>query len=303
MSIVLGVIVSLSGITYQILRLKNLGYLNLKFYSILGANALNFDQKIIFGKIPKMYTFVGEPGWTALFLLYALGLAFTPLFLGKNDSNVKGRNTFFLIIITMALLLTTSTTAYLGLLIYLASLGFVLLLKLKPARYTDYILKNIALGSIFVIALYIIFNSIFRFSLYDFFLKTQVAKLMLEYGSGPTRFHYITESLRIFSQYPILGVGIGSNRSTAMLPSLLSNIGLIGTLPFLLFHLYIFRNVFNLYLKSNDENMLLSASLFTTFLTLFMLMSIARSISSLYFIHYWVLLAMMSRISRKGNLS
>lgn len=293
--IILGVLVSITGIGYQALRLLNFDSIPVHFYSFLGGHDLSFQGKFLFGKIPSMYSISGEPGWTAFFLSFPFAIVGTRLAFNKIEA-VSRREKVAFVIMAFGLLLSTSTTAYLGMLIYVVSLGFLIMLKTKPAPFVGKLLKSAVLGIVFLIVLFPVFSFAFNYPFFDFILNTQVAKLTLEHGSGPVRFHYIMENLKIFSQYPILGVGIGSNKSTAMMPALLSNTGLMGTIPFLLFNFYIFRKAFGYYLKAKDIDMVISSSLISAFITLFALMFIAKSIGTLYTTHYWLIMAMMSSI-------
>jgi len=296
LSILLGVIVAISGITYQILVLINFNSAALNFYSFLGAPALSFEGKLLFGKIPRMYSLVGEPGSTALFLLFSFGLASTPLFWDEIPSRSRKKNGLASSIILLGLLLSTSTTAYVGIVIFLISFNFIFMIKFKPVIYVKAIFRISLLGLVFFTMSFIVFKFLFDYPWCDFFMKSQVKKLMLEHGSGATRWHYIIENLNLFLKYPLLGVGIGGSRSTAMLPALLSNIGLFGTLSFLLFNWFIFKNVFETYLKSSRKDIFITGSLLITFLTIFSLRLFARSISGLLFCEYWLLMAIMYNV-------
>ena len=296
-SVLLGVVVAISGFVYQILTLCNCSHTVLNFYSFLGAPYLNLEGKLYFGKIPRMYSIMGEPSLTTLFLLFTLGLAAPSPNFKKYAFVPKRPSIISLIIIALGLLLTTSTTAYLGIIIFVTSFSFVLSLKYKPATCFRIISNICILGIALVIVTFVVFRIFFDYSMYNFFMDTQIAKVMLKHGSGAIRWHYIVENLRIFVQYPILGVGIGGCRSTATLPALLSNTGVLGTIPFLLFNWYVFKKTLSQYLNSKQENAVFLGSLLVAFLTIFILRTFACSIASLYFLEYWLLLAMMSKVS------
>jgi hypothetical protein len=281
-SICLGIVSVLSGILHDILYLSNLSEMSLIFYRFMGAPDLSFTRKMLFKKIPQMYSFLGEPGWTALFLVFPLGFVGTKFF-SRAKWLKGGTNTFSFFILITGLLISTSTTAYVGIILFLLSYLCLCAFKMSFHVYIRTLVKIAVALLISFFFVWLVFNAFFRYSFFEFFEKTQIAKVLLQHGSGPIRWHYAVENFKIFIKYPLLGVGIGSCRSTSLMTSILSNTGIFGTVTFLLFNFSLFRKIFKLYLMSDREEGLFYLALLATFLTLFTLMLIARSISALYF--------------------
>src|SRR5262249_5285757 len=106
-------------------------------------------------------------------------------------------------------------------------------------------------------------------------------------------------SLEVFRASPLLGVGYGSHRTTALLTSLLTNVGLIGTFVFFWFNWELFRRALHVYRHTVDPT--LAAVALATLIALATVLPVlmaASSIITLLFGWYWLLLAMMEATYR-----
>jgi hypothetical protein len=128
----------------------------------------------------------------------------------------------------LLLILSTSSTAYLGLFI-LGALLVALLMRTRVISRGKAILLS-AFGTVTIIgALAVAVISVPFLS--DFANTVLLSKSSS--GSGLERMMTIALAFGYFQQYPILGIGWGSATSHDLLVKLLSNVGIIGTVTFL----------------------------------------------------------------------
>ena len=120
--------------------------------------------------------------------------------------------------ILVTLLLSTSTTAYLGLMV-LIPLLFLCVYRLGLLR-----LSHLAIGAFAICAISVIFLA--SPTVKDLF-GTEIAG-KLSTGSGQERAGSIAIAAKYFYQYPVLGVGWGSVTSHDLIVKLLSNTGILG---------------------------------------------------------------------------
>jgi len=295
--IIMGVITVLTGLVNQVFRLLEMDTLAYNMYAILGGRDLSFLRKEVAG-LPLMYSIAGEPGWTSSFLLLVLGLIGVPSFLGSTNLVWSRRvNVAVLLFIILGLLLG-GTTGYIGLVIFFTSGLVFLKLRLPTLHFINVTKRWIAIGILSTTLLVLIFRMI-GVSLVTYLEKAHSAKLLLESGSGPTRLLYAIENVKLFMQYPILGVGFGSSKSSSLITGLLSNIGLLGILPFLWFNWALLRENLRVYLHAGDrEFMILSLALSLSFLAFFGASLIAKSMGTLTHPWYWLLLTMLAVLPR-----
>lgn len=295
-TISLGLIAGLSGILHVILMLCNRSEISLDFYRFMGAPDLSFVRKILFKKVPQMYSLLGEPGRMSLFLIPPLGFVSIKVFYTEKFLK-SDKHAISLIMLISCLLISTSTAAYVSVIVLLLSFFFFSKFKIPIRRYIKTFLKVAVVLGLSICVVYIIYYSVFNYSFSEFTKHIHVAKVSLQYGSGPTRWHYALENCKIFCKYPFLGVGIGSCNSSSMITALLSNTGILGTISFLLFNFCISKKIFKLYLISKAEEGMLYLALLTVFSTYLILMLFTRSMSGLTTTQYWLLMAMMSSVS------
>ena len=85
-----------------------------------------------------------------------------------------------------------------------------------------------------VILTNLILISLTHGSLFEHIEEWHFGRLFYQEASYKTRANYTTDGLNMFLKYPLLGVGIGSNKGKGMITYLLSNVGLLGTSTFML---------------------------------------------------------------------
>jgi len=197
---------------------------------------------------PSMYAFTVLPFW-----IYAIH---TKRFLIQ-----------FILFVT--LLLSTSTTAILGLLIYFV--GYLMYFKLR----VKYIIS-------FMITLIILYFGFYQMT-NDFLTEMVVKKINMENLSGIDRFESFRSGWDFFVNSPILnklfGVGFGYIRSTDMFATLLINTGILGViLVTMAFAIPIFK------LPNSYRNIGIKLSLITIYLTMMI------SVSEFAYLSIWLFL-------------
>jgi len=154
---------------------------------------------------PSMYAFTVLPFW-----IHAL----------------HRRKTLVHVLLLITLILTTSTTAILGVAMYL----LIRLWYIKPLRS---LAKGVLDKYLLFIFLLGVVGTVFIGPLIVGFIDEMIVdKLTLVNSSGASRFQYFTDSLRFFTDAPVLnqffGIGFGYIRSTDFFSTLLVNMGLVG---------------------------------------------------------------------------
>lgn len=187
---------------------KNVDFFSNRMYGDHPANIISY-----FRGLRRMDSFSGEPSMYVFTLIPFIGYFFY-----RNKPILA-------ITIIVSIILSTSSSAIVGLIVFFISLLFFSNLKNKI-----YII-------LFIFLLTILFLN------FDFLKDNFVfllSKLTLSHDSGINRFYSFNESFRFFKEIPLLfkfiGVGFGTIRSTDMFSTLLVNIGIIG----LMFYSYFF---------------------------------------------------------------
>ena len=244
------------------------------------------------------FTILGEPGHTSVFHLTCFGIAFAFIFNLKHlDKKFKKYALMYFLCMLLSLLMTLSTTAYVGLLIFFTSALFVLIIQKLQWPYTlslkfvSLSLFTMLISTLFIIGLMYSLNINFLHLLYEKHLN----KLLLEAGSGAVRYSLAINSLELLKSSPLLGLGYGSARSTSGFITILTNTGILGGFVFSCFYFILFKKSLYLYrsliFKMLSSFMLSSSLLIITYFSLFV---IAKAISMLLFIYTWVIFAMIS---------
>lgn len=156
-------------------------------------------------------------------------------------AHVRSLYTGTLSLITLLLLLfSTSTTAYVGLVLYMAILVFLLTRR----GYKRGVVPRIGMLSAALLSALIMGGS-------AFVLETQVADRVVRYfqltlfekmstQSGVERSSWNASAWANFLDTYGLGVGLGSSRASSYVLLLLSNVGIVGTLLFVAFIVRVF---------------------------------------------------------------
>lgn len=293
-----------SGLTTQIL--SRLGYDSLitEILQFLGAPGTRAPGYIL-GLIPRMHGLMGEPGEMGLYFAFVLGMVIMPV-LTKSDQWLWSRktNVSLVILLTLGVILSTGTSGYLALFILIVVTSLLLFLQIKPQKFMSIFLLWGLLDVVVLIGFLIAFQSIFDVSFFKFLTTSQIDVLVGHARSGPDRLQFIMDALSLAVKHPFLGVGVGGNKAFALIPQLLSNIGFIGTGFFLMFNGVIMVKVFeNSFQRRSHAIRSIGTTLIVAFLAIFGTMAVGKSMASLLYPWYWLLLALMSSLARvKGDV-
>jgi O-antigen ligase len=166
-------------------------------------------------------------------------------------------------------------------------------LGIKGYRFRSALLVNVVLVVV-VAALAIAAPIVMETSFLDYVYRTHYTKLFEEGGSGSVRLATVTSGVKVFLSSPVLGVGYGSHRTGSLLTSLLSNVGILGTLAFFLFNVIVFRRGLRVCRNSDNRHLVsICYALLVSFSTLLPVMLIGKSIIALVQGWYWLLLALV----------
>lgn len=196
----------------------------------LGYKQVYGAGNVIVGRISSATL---EPGVLAMEVLAAL-LVIVVCLEVRHAILPRGWNWLAIVVIGVVLLLSTSSTAYFGLLAVPLLTGLVLA-RAGSERWKHQLFA--AMGCLTFGALMVIY-----FPLVNQILK---AAIFLKYlsGSGATRIESVWIAAREFLRFPILGVGWGTVNSWDLVIFLLSNLGIIGLFAFMGFLLPALRRL------------------------------------------------------------
>lgn len=247
------------------------------------------DDPGMLGPIPRMYSTVGEPGFTADYLLYGFAIATTLAVVPGPDWAFRRWELFVLSpLLGGALLSSTGTTGYGGLVI-LAS-AFVAFLALfpdvRPRHFRWYVVTACVGGVLAVGVLFAILGP----TLVDL-VVVQVEKMTFQARSGTIRRFYILRSIVVFRARPIIGVGVGSHHAPSYLFTLLAETGIVGTTALIGAHLWAYRQCMGL-VDAAPRVRRPAVALAIAGNTLLATNLVAKSISSLLMPWYWFGLAL-----------
>ncbi|MEM0061515.1 MAG: hypothetical protein QW726_06265 [Fervidicoccaceae archaeon] len=183
--------------------------------------------------IPRIQATYQEPSMLAPFLV---GLYSSYFYRTLTKFNYL--NLFLIILICLLVILSTSTTAYLSLLI----MTFILILYLKPVKISKFSIKirRKLVLQLFTVLLLLVLLVVITVCLiigldkFIYLVDSYIVKKS-ETVSFINRTTADLHALNLFFNTYGLGVGLGSNRPSSLLPYLLSQVGIIGTLLFIIF--------------------------------------------------------------------
>jgi O-antigen ligase len=196
------------------------------------------------------------------------------------------------------MILNASTTGYFGLFSLVATLPLIVLFRRRARLQADsgikIVFKAAAIGGIVLVVAVVVAYAAFGFSLAEYVLQSHAAKVTDQAGSGAFRFYSLMYSLEeVFVQSPIIGVGYGSHRSLTLISYLLSNVGIVGALAFLMFNAVIFFHAVKV--MNRTENPTLASFAFAlawTHIALLGTMFVGKSVVSFAFGWLWLVMAM-----------
>jgi O-antigen ligase len=206
-------------------------------------SAMGYLQELEDIGLKRISSVATEPSIFAACMLLALVFALFAL-VRKQPLISKMWDRFAVAIIVGALLISTSTIAYVGLAAVFVGylLGLVRLKVLRP-KYVVMLLSFAAL-----LGLVYVWSS----SAQDLMSSMIVGKS--ESYSGIGRLYSIVLAAGYFLQYPILGLGWGSVTSHDLVFKLLSNTGILGFLTFSLFLVSLLRRLWRTTRTVNSDN-------------------------------------------------
>jgi O-Antigen ligase len=202
------------------------------FNSSKTESALGYLQELGDLGIPRISSVATEPSMLAQFTLIALVFAIFAVFTDRVLIS-KFWDRIALAALVLILLLTTSSTAYIGLAILLpvslVGLWYLGRLGAKP-------LAAIALGLLVLFLLYARSQLIQAVAAQMIFSKAE------DY-SGIGRLNSVLLAFNYFRSYPLLGIGWGSATSYDLIVKLLSNTGILGLFTFAVFITTVFSRL------------------------------------------------------------
>jgi len=191
------------------------------FNTSLVESATGYTQTLDDLGITRVSSVATEPSMFAQFSLIALVFAIFAVASGRVViSKLWDRAVVYALVIV--LLLTTSTTAYVGLalVVPVSLLGLWYLRRLKPGF--------VAAVGLAVLALFIGYAH----SGLAQALANEMIVSKAETGSGLGRLNSVLLAFGYFSRYPVLGIGWGSATSLDIVMKVLSNTGIVGLCAF-----------------------------------------------------------------------
>lgn len=264
--------------------------------------AQGFDAKFWSGGkfIPRINSVAPEPSYLGFFLVMILALL-----IAMNNNRFYIFKSIFqkylTAILILTILLTTSTTAYVGLL-FIILLNILLELKsdkivqMKISRKVFNLIKISALIISLTLIVFIVLAFIFDIGYSDMvnIFKVFTTEKVSTEGPGQIRLILFKEGISILRESFFMGTGWGTNRTVDLLSTLLANIGVFGTILFITMVAVPLRYSFSLY-KSvcnlNHEMAIVCYSIFCAFMAALFLNLIA--IPDFSFMYYWVVFGLL----------
>lgn len=185
--------------------------------------------------VPRMSSVAVEPSILAQCLLVMLPLT-VPALLGVGQIFSIRTDRRICVLIIAALLLTFSSLAYIGLVLFMLLVAFIAQRARLIRAWTA--IRNMFLIS--AVCLCILVPTYFMSSAVQDVANSILFSKASGY-SGLERLKTIANAAEYFSQYPVFGVGWGSVTSHDLLFKLLANVGLVGTTIFFIMWWVILR--------------------------------------------------------------
>lgn len=179
--------------------------------------------------IPRLQGTYMEPS-----MFSSLLLAIYSYYLSKYIVYIKLKYLIMIILSLSLVILSTSTTAILGLFIMTVLVTAYHILQEAKRFYR-------ALYLFLVIS---ILSSSMLIIFYDFVYQVIDFAILSKSGTSSFKNRIVSDihSIKILFETSFLGVGMGSHRSASLLPHILAQIGIPGTVFFIMFSYYIFKN-------------------------------------------------------------
>lgn len=276
------------GILFQISHMLNVT-LWLEFVQWFGVY-LPRVEFVGVNPIERMWTFAGEPGYTAHYLLVGLSIV-TTIFVSETRSHIFERRTagVLMCVLGVMLVLSTSTTGYGGALILGATLlvGAFIFPQLSTGRVGTLAGITVGSGVIAVIAIALLSGiNIVQW------IGLQASKLTFSAASGTIRLKHIMLSLEVASQRPLLGVGIGGQYGNSVLGTTLAETGIIGLAVFLGAFASLIRHLWIESARSYGPHGTQAVVFLVTVVTILLTTLVAKSVVALQFPWFWFTFAL-----------
>jgi len=297
-------LVVVSGLIYMLAgALGYKGILRDAFWLLQGHGEVRQYGHLV-GSVPRMVSLAGEPGYTSALLLLLTGpVAMLSGRLWAHSStatSVRPQGLGAMVALGGSLVITGSTTAFLGVVLFAFSLGLLAVISAIDRRSEA---VAITLPPLMVIGLVVTILSAVAMAVV---LQPAVAKELAGLighhidklegrgasGSGGIRMRTVLDGLEVASSSPIVGVGYGSHRTASMLVSLLANVGVMGTFLLLTFHGSILvRTVTRMLRAQSLEEHRYAYALSVSHLVILPTYLIGKSMVVFNFGWYWIFLA------------
>ena len=289
-----GIFVALWGLFQFFCNVTGLTYPDFIFNNSNSPYAKGFLQTLDNTDFARISSVCLEPSVFALSLVTLLPLTF-PAWLRKGAVISVTIDRLTSILFVVALILSTSSTAYLALILAFLLLGMVLIRTKSISRAQTVGLVVVAgvLGAGAVVVLFAAVSS----------MSNLVAAALLNKGSSSSaleRMMTIQNAFGYFQQYPVLGIGWGSATSHDLIVTLLSSVGIIGAIVFLGAMFYIVRSDWRL-ISSLDTPLNLSRAVWFQSFAIFLMTSTIIGFP-LVLGNFWIILGMAIAMTWNGLL-
>ena len=238
-------LIALLGLAGVFMRLVGLGGIYSIFSKVFYARKSAYVGRA-FGGMPLMRTPFGEPGESSIFFASAFSMI-SMLKINGRLNNFLGKK-HKAAIVTIVLLGILFIGTLLGGAAGIASLiGFItgisiLICRGKILKFhsVELIKTFLVLLFIFLLINFILINT-YNTSLTSFFAERNLPKINRVWNSlkgistQARRVNVAKRGLKIFLEYPLLGVGVGSYNGKSYLVFLITNVGLLGTGAYFIF--------------------------------------------------------------------
>jgi hypothetical protein len=240
------------------------------------------------GPLPRMASVTGEPGHTAQYLLYVFAVSATLIATGSY--NVFSRETLsgVLIVIGGLLLLSTSGTAYGGLIIF-SGVILVGAISYKPVKISR-LARTVGPFALLLVFLAVILAALDIVPIADITTQ-QFRKLTFRSGSGTIRARYFRLTADVLRERPFFGLGTGSYYSTSLIGTIVGETGIVGLTAFFALCLGCARPALSHAVRYRTHHHL-SFALVVGITTLVLTSLVAKSITTLLSPWFWVALGL-----------
>ncbi|WP_028992025.1 O-antigen ligase family protein [Thermoanaerobacter thermocopriae] len=261
-----------------------------------------FNQTV--ENIKRINSIATEPSMYAFFLLMIIPIILS-MRISKNNIISKKMVNILLYLTIAEIILATSSTGYIGLLFFISSYTIYNFLhgiggERKYRENFYYIIRTISIITVLSTILLSIYILVFGLdNLINAFVSLTVDKF--NNLSGQERLQGFLNGLNLFINYPVLGVGYGSNRTYDLMTTLLSNTGIIGFVSFSMI-IIIAIKILMKYIKLTEKGgkSIMIGLLFSLLNAIFAFMI---SIPDLIFLYFWIILGLIFTIPKVVEVS